>query len=54
MSSIEERHENGSVVMVIGWVMMLFAFLVCFFIPRPGDTVRRLLRSSPLAWAWQV
>ncbi len=33
MSSLEEKRENGSVMMVIGWVMMLFAFLVMFFHP---------------------
>jgi len=41
MSSIEEKRENGSVFMVIGWVMMLFAFLVMFFHPaamKLGET----------------
>lgn len=33
MSSAEERRESGSVMRVIGWVMMLFAFLVMFFHP---------------------
>lgn len=33
MSSAEERHESGSALMVIGWVMILFAFLVMFFHP---------------------
>jgi len=32
-SSTEERRENGSAMMAIGWVMMLFAFLVMFFHP---------------------
>ena len=33
MSSIEEKRESGSAIMIIGWVMMLFAFLVMFFHP---------------------
>ncbi len=33
MSSTEEKQENGSAFMVIGWLMMLFAFLVMFFHP---------------------
>ena len=41
MSSIEEKRENGSAIMVIGWLMMLFAFLVMFFHPaamKLGET----------------
>jgi NADH:ubiquinone oxidoreductase subunit 6 (subunit J) len=30
---MEERSENGSAIMIIGWVMILFAFLVMFFHP---------------------
>jgi len=40
-SSTEEKRENGSAMMAIGWVMMLFAFLVMFFHPaamRLGET----------------
>ncbi len=33
MSSAEEKRENGSAMMAIGWVLMLFAFLVFFFHP---------------------
>ena len=33
MSSSEEKRENGSVMVVIGWVLMMFAFLVMFFHP---------------------
>ncbi|HKD85579.1 MAG TPA: hypothetical protein VKB58_12585 [Terriglobales bacterium] len=33
MSSAEEKRESGSALMVIGWVMILFAFLVMFFHP---------------------
>jgi len=41
MSSIEEKRENGSAIMVIGWLMMLFGFLVMFFHPaamKLGET----------------
>ncbi|MGA2904604.1 MAG: hypothetical protein ABSD98_12275 [Candidatus Korobacteraceae bacterium] len=41
MSSAEEKRESGSALMVIGWVMMLFAFLVMFFHPaavKLGET----------------
>jgi len=40
-SSTEEKRETGSAIMVIGWVMMLFALLVMFFQPaaaRLGET----------------
>jgi len=33
MSSSEEKRENGSAMLAIGWVLMLFAFLVFFFHP---------------------
>ena len=32
-SSSEEKSEMGSALMVIGWVLVLFAFLVMFFQP---------------------
>ena len=32
MSSLDRR-ETGSAVMIIGWVLILFAFLVIFFHP---------------------
>lgn len=32
-SSSEEKREMGSALMVIGWVLVLFAFLVMFFQP---------------------
>jgi O-antigen/teichoic acid export membrane protein len=41
MSSLEEKRESGSVLMVIGWVLMAFAFLVMFFYPaavKLGET----------------
>lgn len=33
MPSSEEKRESGSALMIIGWVLMLFAFLVMFFNP---------------------
>jgi NADH:ubiquinone oxidoreductase subunit 6 (subunit J) len=41
MSSSEEKRENGSALMIVGWVTMLFAFLVMFFHPaglKLGET----------------
>jgi hypothetical protein len=40
-SSTEEKRENGSAMMAIGWVMILFASLVMFFHPaaqKLGET----------------
>lgn len=45
MSSTEEKRENGSAIMVIGWLMMLFAFLVMFFHPAA-----RGLGEARFAW----
>ncbi|MGB9255012.1 MAG: hypothetical protein WCC25_09280 [Candidatus Korobacteraceae bacterium] len=45
MSSTEEKQENGSAFMVIGWLMMLFAFLVMFFHPAA-----RKLGETRFAW----
>ena len=45
MSSTEEKRENGSAIMVIGWLMMLFAFLVMFFHPAA-----RKLGETRFAW----
>jgi len=33
MPSTEEGRENGSALMVMGWVCALFAFVVMFFNP---------------------
>ena len=33
MPSTEEGRENGSALMVVGWVCVLFAFIVMFFNP---------------------
>ena len=40
-SSAEEKRENGSAMMAIGWVLVLFALLVFFFHPaamKLGET----------------
>ncbi len=49
MSSSEEKHENGSVMMTIGWVLIVFAFLVFFFHPaeiRLGETRFAVIAGS--------
>lgn len=33
MASQEERRENGSAMMVLGWVLVLFAVMVFYFHP---------------------
>ena len=33
MPSQEERRESGRAYMVVGWVLVLFALLVVFFVP---------------------
>jgi uncharacterized membrane protein len=33
MASSEEKRETGSALMIIGWVLVLFAMLVMFFHP---------------------
>lgn len=33
MPSTEEGRENGTALMVMGWICVLFAFLVMFFNP---------------------
>ncbi len=41
MPSSEEKRETGSALVVIGWVLVLFAFLVMFFQPaalKLGET----------------
>ena len=37
----DDKRENGSALMIIGWIMLLFAFLAMFFQPaafRLGET----------------
>lgn len=41
MSSSEDKRENGSAMLAIGWVLVLFASLVFFFHPagmKLGET----------------
>jgi len=41
MPATEEGRENGTALMIVGWVLVLFAFLVMFFNPaavRLGQT----------------
>jgi len=41
MSSSIDKRETGSAVMIVGWVLILFAFLVLFFNPaaiKLGET----------------
>jgi len=45
MPSTEEGRENGSALMVMGWVCALFAFLVMFFNPAA-------LKRGNLAIEW--
>ncbi len=33
MATPEEKREIGAAIMVIGWIMVLFAFLVMFYQP---------------------
>jgi hypothetical protein len=33
MPSTEEGRENGTALMIMGWICVLFAFLVMFFNP---------------------
>ncbi len=33
MPSSEEKRENGSALMIVGWVLVLFSLLVMFFYP---------------------
>ena len=49
MSSSEEKVEVGAALMVIGWVMVLFAFLVMFFQPagsRLGESRFQIIAGA--------
>ena len=49
MSSLEEKRESGSVLMVIGWVLMAFAFLVMFYQPaavRLGESRFQIIAAA--------
>jgi NADH:ubiquinone oxidoreductase subunit 6 (subunit J) len=49
MPSTEEGRENGSALMVMGWVCVLFAFIVMFF--NPAALKRREIRIEVIAGA---
>jgi hypothetical protein len=52
MPSSEEKRETGSALMVIGWVLVLFAFLVMFFQPaalKLGETRFQLIAALLIA-----
>jgi NADH:ubiquinone oxidoreductase subunit 6 (subunit J) len=45
----EEKREVGSALMVIGWVMVLFAFLVMFYQPagaKLGESRFQIIAGS--------
>ena len=49
MRSAEEKRETGTAFMVIGWVMVLFAFLVMFFQPagaKLGETRFQIIAGT--------
>jgi len=48
MATPEEKREVGAAIMVIGWVMVLFAFLVMFYQPagmKLGETRFQIIAS---------
>jgi NADH:ubiquinone oxidoreductase subunit 6 (subunit J) len=49
MPTPEEKREIGSAIMVIGWVMVLFAFLVMFYQPaamRLGESRFQIIAGA--------
>ena len=49
MASSEEKVEIGAALMVIGWVLVLFAFLVMFFQPaavRLGESRFQIIAGA--------
>ena len=49
MPESEEKREIGSALMVIGWVLVLFAFLVMFFQPaavRLGESRFQIIAGA--------
>ena len=49
MPASEEKREVGSALMVIGWVLVLFAFLVMFFQPaavRLGESRFQIITGA--------
>jgi hypothetical protein len=52
MPSSEEKHETGSALMIIGWVLVLFALLVMFFQPaafKLGETRFQIIAGALVA-----
>ncbi len=49
MPPSEEKREIGSALMIIGWVLVLFAFLVMFFQPaaaKLGETRFQIIAGT--------
>jgi NADH:ubiquinone oxidoreductase subunit 6 (subunit J) len=49
MRSSEEKRETGTALMIIGWVMVLFAFLVMFYQPaavRLGESRFQIIAAA--------
>jgi NADH:ubiquinone oxidoreductase subunit 6 (subunit J) len=49
MRSAEEKRETGTALMIIGWVMVLFAFLVMFYQPaavRLGESRFQIIAAA--------
>jgi uncharacterized membrane protein len=49
MPESEEKREVGSALMVIGWILVLFAFLVMFFQPaavRLGESRFQIIAGA--------
>jgi len=49
MRSPEEKRETGTALMIIGWVMVLFAFLVMFYQPaavRLGESRFQIIAGA--------
>ena len=52
MASSEEKRETGSAMMIIGWVLVLFALLVLFFLPaalKLGETRFQIIAGVLIA-----
>jgi hypothetical protein len=52
MPSSEEKRETGSALMIIGWVLVLFALLVMFFQPaalKLGETRFQIIATVLIA-----
>ena len=52
MPSSEEKRETASAMMIIGWVLVLFALLVLFFLPaalKLGETRFQIIAGVLIA-----